>query len=330
MLLAFLERVLSLKKSIALCFLSFLLVGCSTIEKSNQNYLVTQNKTIENTNTIDSFENYSNLNKNLKIKIIELRQQWSKFYTQLTNDKDPTEDFHNSDYMKSLKFLLSQRESLAVSKDKLGQLLEQNDIISLDKKLAVSGKEYNIRIISYNVNFYVDALANISDVKNKWIFAQCWNDQEFYFTTLSDGDIHSFNDFTAYNNNDSITILLTGFTNLYYPNAPFVWAFQLNTDGFHESNLFDNMESETKHYIINDKIEYDKPYTSKWILNKNNSYISVEKFAPIPAESAFTTYLNIDCNIEEQNNIIVFSTTDKNGLLSEIKFVFQNGHVLIQ
>ncbi|PKM93588.1 MAG: hypothetical protein CVU84_14550 [Firmicutes bacterium HGW-Firmicutes-1] len=292
----------------------FLLTGCDDMTSSfaDKEYSLTENQTLVQDGSNDLFECYPNLDESLKNKISELRILWSKFNDEKSDDIDPTEDFHNSEYITKFKNLLGLRESLEISQRTLALLLEQHGLESIDKKIVVGKKEYNIRVIGYNVDFDVKAITDIVDVRDKWIFVQCWNKEEYYFTTLSDGDINIVHDFIPLEINHKLHIILRGYSFAGYPHTPFLWAWHLEEDGFYPSDLLNFNSVETDEYCIYDNIDLANGYGKrKWTFYTNGSYLLAEKRSSTKgSESWPSDYLNIRCEIDEENRIFSFVSTD--------------------
>lgn len=283
---------------------------------------------LSNSKSID----FTSLDESLEKSIRELYMLWMKFNNGKMDHIDPTEDFSDSEYLKHLKEFLSKRESLKVSKYQLPILLEQQDMEFIDKTVKIGEKEYFIRIIGYTVDLYVKATTDIVDIKNKWIFVQCWNDDEFYFTTLSDGDVHSVVDFIPLDINDSLCIVLKGEDYIAYPHPPFLWAWTLTEDGFYPCDLFHLNLGETDQYLIYDKTNFSNNLSDgKWLFYTDKSFLLVEKeTADIDSKIRPPEYLNVKCETDEETKAFTFTSLNWEGVEeSTIKVVLINNRYVI-
>jgi hypothetical protein len=249
---------------------------------------------------------------------------WKVFDQARRGDRDPTNEFKNSQYLLKLKTFLSKRESLALSARQLGVLLDQEDYYSVDKMMTVGDKTLHMRVIGYNLNFYEQVMTDIPGIKNKWIFIQCWDEEAFYFTTLSDGDIHYFVDFMPLEINHKLHILITGEASLYYPYPSFVWAFHLEEDGFYPSEIFDSHAYENKTYRVYSHTKFDNSlYEAKWMFHTNGSYLFAEK-GQMDADNRIGL-IKITCEVDEEQKIITFISNDMEGGKTSIRFALIRG-----
>lgn len=315
-----------MKKTLLIFIIICALTGCDYREEP---FAEEERSFIES----DLFINYPNLDESLKSKIRELRLLWSKFESRKSDDIDPTEDFHNSDYIKKLKDLLGQRESLDVSQHALTLLLDQNGLESVDRKILVGKKEFNIRVIGYNVDLYVKAITDIVDVRNKWIFVQCWNEDAFYFTTVSDGGVNTVTDFFPLEIDNALHIILKGYASTSYPQPPFLWSWRLEEEGFYPSDLFKFSSVETDKYFIYDHVNLGNSYCKqKWTFYTDGSYLFVEKRSSAEGSDLWPSdYLNVHCEKNEENGIFSFISIDRDGIEeSSIQLVLVNDLFVIE
>lgn len=276
---------------------------------------------------------YPSLDESLKKSISELGMLWMKFNNEKLDYIDPAEDFRNSEYLKQLKEFLAKRESLKVSKYILPILLEQHGMESIDKTVRIGEKEYSIRMIGYTVDYYVKVTTDIVDIKNKWIFVQCWNDDEFYFTTLSDGDVHSVVDFIPLEINHSLCIVLKGEDYIAYPHPPFLWAWSLKEDRFYPCDLFQLNLGETDQYLIYDKTSFNNCHSEgKWLFYTDKSFLLVEKESfDMNSIIRPPEYLNVKCETDEETKAFIFTSLNGEGVEeSTIKVVLINNRYVIE
>ena len=290
-----------------LCFVVF--TGCSSLDQE----IIEDNKwDMAKDDVFQQEEDVELLEGNLRNEVINLRSLWKAFDEARQGHIDPTNNLKNSKYLLELKSFLSKRESLALSDGKLGDLLAQSDYTAVDKTMVAGGEEFHIRVIGYNVNFYEQVMTDIPSVKNKLIFMQCWNEDSFYFQTLSDGDIQYFVDFTPLEINNRLCILITGNACPYGPYPAFVWSWRLEEEGFYPNNVFDSHPYENEEYrLYGDAVFNTSSYQDKWMLHTNGSYLFAEKGKK--DDDNRINLMNIECEIDDENKRISFISTDLQG-----------------
>jgi len=282
----------------------------------------------ESPNPLDS---YPYLDEKLKEKIAELQNLWKKFESSKRDDMNPTNDFHNSEYLSKLKELLSERDSINISISDLSYILWQNALVSFSETVSLDNNEYNIRVIAYTADFYTKVLTDICDVKNKWIFIQCWNDNEFYFSTLSDGNIHTAKGFIPIIDKGKLNIILSGYSCPGYPMPPFIWSWRLEDDGFQPCKLFEQDKNDMKKYEIVRTIDYYNSKQKKWTLHTDGSYTFVEKRSSAPESELWTTdYEALSVEADNEKEAFIFTGIDWDGSEDSRLFVqFKDGHLII-
>jgi hypothetical protein len=302
-----------------LCVIS--LAGCSHLDDER---LPDNGKDQTGYQLIEQGDEIEYLEDSLKNEVLNLRALWKIFDQVRRGDRDPTNDFKNSQYLLELKTFLSKRESLALSARQLGVLLDQEDYYSVDKMMTVGDRTVHMRVIGYNLNFYEQVMTDIPGIKNKWIFIQCWDEEAFYFSTLSDGDIHYFMDFMPLEINHKLHILITGEVSLYYPYPSFVWAFSLEEKGFYPSEIFDSYPYESKTYSVYSHARFDNSlYETKWMLHTNGSYLFAEK-GKMDANNRINL-IKITCEVDEAQKIITFISHDLEGEKTSIRLALIKG-----
>lgn len=141
---------------------------------------------------------------------------------------------------------------------------------------------------------------------------QCWNEDEFYFKTLSDGDIQYFTDFMPLEINNRLYVLIAGNACPYGPYPAFVWAWRLEKEGFYPSDVFDSSPYENEEYILYNNAAFDpSSCETKWMIHTNGSYLFAEK-GKKNAENRINL-MNIECEIDQENKVISFISTDLQG-----------------
>ncbi len=290
-----------MKRAVIFSILLFM-TGCSIYIEDN----------IEITEPVDPFINYR-FNESIKYKLSDLISLWEDFDSSKLDTKDPTDDFQRSEYLIKLKEFLSDRESLNISISDLSQILGQNNLKDFTKKAVVDNNEFNIRVISYNVDYYVQAITDYVGLPNKWIFAQCWNEDEFYFNVISDGDIHTVDDFIPFELNGTLRIILMGSSFPSYPRPPFLWAWKLGDKGFEPSHLFKLNPIETKFYDVITDISFQEHIQRKWTFRTDSSFIAVEKRTSLEESKVMPSdYLWVSCNTDDEGKSFSFATQNHN------------------
>lgn len=152
---------------------------------------------IEELKTYDTenvLETSYNINKKTKDYILNLYNTWIDFKENINQNKNPENDFKNSEFIKTLKEYFSSRESLEVSIEELCFLINQRGFDYIEKNCTVNNKNYTVRVICYSANLDVQAVTDLP-VKNKWVFVQIWNDEYFKGYTVSESGYNILNDF---------------------------------------------------------------------------------------------------------------------------------------
>lgn len=279
----------------------------------------------------DPLENYPKLDENLKAQLRELYGLWGEFYSVIRHDVDPSEDFHNSKYLAELKNFLSKKESLAASNE-LRWILEQGGFKSMDKQIILSnGKDYNIRLIIYIVDYYTPMISHTL-VPNKLAFIQCWNDDNFYFTMLSESDVHTVLDFYPMEIDGELHIILLGKTFPFYLHTPFLWAWRLDAEGFKQSEVFNFKSDERDKYFIYDSVDIDNNLCLlKWTFHTDGAFIMVERRMDY-GRDIFSDYLYVGCDVLEDGKMFLFTASDNLGEKIEptIQISFMNGRFVIE
>lgn len=158
---------------------------------------VKENVQIEELKTYDTenvLETSYNINKKTKDYILNLYNTWIDFKENINQNKNPENDFKNSEFIKTLKEYFSSRESLEVSIEELCFLINQRGFDYIEKNCTVNNKNYTVRVICYSANLDVQAVTDLP-VKNKWVFVQIWNDEYFKGYTVLEGGYKFLNDF---------------------------------------------------------------------------------------------------------------------------------------
>ncbi len=309
-----------MKKLFFLIICSVIFTGCNSLDQEIVDYNQ-QEIVVEEPIYYERELGY--LEDSLRSEVLNLRSLWKVFDQTRQTDRDPTHDFKNSKYLLALKNFLSKRESVALSANELGYLLTQADYSGIDKTIRIDGRELHVRVISYNVDFYEQVMTDIPDIQNKWIFVQCWNEEEFYFKTLSDGDIQYFHDFIPMEINNMLYILMSGYALPYYPHPPFIWAWRLEDENFNPAPIFDNTPYENEDYILYNHAVFDTfSYHTKWMLYTDGSYLFAEK-GKKDTEGQIRL-MHIQCTVDEENKDILFISTDLQGKETVIRLVLVN------
>ncbi|HIT72688.1 MAG TPA: hypothetical protein IAD10_03430, partial [Candidatus Fimicola cottocaccae] len=125
---------------------------------------------------------------------LNLYNTWIDFKENINQNKNPENDFKNSEFIKTLKEYFSSRESLEVSIEELCFLINQRGFDYIEKNCTVNNKNYTVRVICYSANLDVQAVTDLP-VKNKWVFVQIWNDEYFKGYTVSESGYNILNGF---------------------------------------------------------------------------------------------------------------------------------------
>ena len=158
---------------------------------------VKENVQIEELKTYDTenvLETSYNINKKTKDYILNLYNTWIDFKENINQNKNPENDFKNSEFIKTVKEYFSSRESLEVSIEELCFLINQRGFDYIEKNCTVNNKNYTVRVICYSANLDVQAVTDLP-VKNKWVFVQIWNDEYFKGYTVSESGYNILNGF---------------------------------------------------------------------------------------------------------------------------------------
>lgn len=260
------------------------LCGCNSAPK--REVVTVEVNTLES-EAIDSlYINYPNLSNNVKEEIINLNSLWNDFKFQMSPDKYPIEDFKNSEFLLKLKEFLAKRESLDISATELGRLISQNDISSLDKTYRVDGKEYHFNVIGYNADLYVPIMTDIP-MDSKWIFIRCWNEDEFYFTTLSEENYYYFEDFMIVESEGNINVVVSAQDVSKCPYAERVMSFRLDDKGFTQSELFPK----------------ENKSDGKWFIDSSGDYLTVGN----ENNESSNVHSAVNCEFNQEKSCIIFS-----------------------
>ena len=310
-----------MKKIIFFIILTMLFTGCNNFDQeiTNQDQTeVLSDKEVEP-------EELILLEGNLQKEVKHLRTLWDAFDQSRRNDKNPIEELKNSKYLLELKAFLGRRESLALSEVQLGYALCQPDYHVVDRAFILKDQIWHVRVIGYNVNFYEEFLTDVLAVKNKWIFVQCWNEEAFYFKTISDGDIHYFTDFMPLIINDKLHVLIAGNACPYGPYPAFVWAWRLEKEGFYPSNVFDYLSNENKTYILYPNASFADPHCEpSWMFHTDGSYLFAER-GELDKEKQ-VNLVNVVCEIDEASRSLIFISTNVCGKQESIRLSFTENH----
>lgn len=151
-------------------------------------------KELKTYDTENVLETSYNINKKTKDYILNLYNTWIDFKENINQNKNPENDFKNSEFIKTLKEYFSSRESLEVSIEELCFLINQRGFDYIEKNCTVNNKNYTVRVICYSANLDVQAVTDLP-VKNKWVFVQIWNDEYFKGYIVSESGYKFLNDF---------------------------------------------------------------------------------------------------------------------------------------
>jgi hypothetical protein len=276
----------------------------------------------------DPLANYNYLDESLKTQLRELQRLWKEFDDNKNPDADPTQDLHNSGYIAALKVFLSQKESLEVSGFDLMWILGQYGYSATDKTIMLNGIEYTVRLISYNVDHYVRAITDFVWPLNKWIFLQCWNEDDFFFEVISDGDMHSAYEFYPVYVDGTPNIIIAGYSFPYYPQPPFLWAWRFDTDGFTQSNLFAFEPMETDNYYIYNSIDYDNNQCRfVWTFQTNGAFITAER----DEDNDWPGLLSVVYDVINDGEAFVFTSSNNfDAVEPDIRISFKEGRYIIE
>lgn len=310
--------------------LFFLLYGCSNkedikIKQVSSAKKVTDEKTKEICQIV--YDNYAYLEDNIKDEIIKLSLLNNDFKSKIKEDLNPAEDFRNSEFISELKSFFNSKDSLEIEAQELNIAFPDNYFFSVTKKFAMDGKKYTIRVIGYWMNLDVRVLAD-SPIESNWIFVQCWNEEEFYFSTVSNGDVLYFNDFMPLEVEGKLNLVLSGYI-FSYSHPQFLSCWQLENNQFEPSPLFSEIKGENNYYKVYDIIEEKEfLYEPKWILRRNDTFLYANKM--ITNERKKVQMINFDCMLFEKDSKIKFYS-DYNGKdKSELIFFFDTNKFLLE
>lgn len=303
--------------------------GCSYIKPSSMQIEIVEDVYYRE-EASDSRIKDIKLSEEVKREVLRLKELWNQFQKEPELMIDPIETFKQSEYLEELSDFFEKRESLEITIADLGWILEQYGLEAFEKTIDIDEKQFNLRVINYAVDLPVTVKTGGVDLHNKWIFVQCWNEEEFYFSTISQGDIHVVYDFIPIVREDKLHIILIGQSSPSYPRIPFLWAWSLEKDGFRPSHLFDLEVIEEEAYRITHDIDmYNRESSEKWEIHTNGAFLYIEKeSSPYKNEFLPWDYLNIIYEAYEKDRMGAFIISDQEG--EELSIILQENQVILR
>ncbi len=180
---------------------------------------------------------YPSLDSGYRERLLALREERSLFQNQLSQNKNPLQDFMESDFLKDLESFFGSRESLKINPVELESILGQDSLWYRDSEIAAGGRMYKLRVIGYAVDFYVQALTDRA-MSNKWVWVQCYDDESFYFSALSEGNNFYLEDCITLEWNGNPAVILMGKEMSSIPYTVDLKAFCMKGDSFQRAELF--------------------------------------------------------------------------------------------
>ena len=276
-------------------------------------------------------QGYPNMGAGLIEQMGTLYELWVRFDSAKRNDIDPSGDFLRSDYLAGLKSFLASRDGLTVSINDLAHMLGQSSMKAMEKTIMYEGRDYHIRVIAYHPNYYVQAITDIADTSDKWAFVQLWNEDAFYFTTLSDGDIHAVSDFAPMITEHKLGIVLMGKSWTSWPQPSFLWAWRFREETFEADSLFAYITGETDEYEAFETLRFDEAVPRKWTFHTDGSLLLVERRSGAAESGTWPSdYLGMDCEAGDNAVDFTFTSIDGDGNdESVIRLVWEKGGFVV-
>ena len=181
----------------------------------------------------------SGTNTEAKAADNSLEGLWLDFKKNMPQDRNAEEDFKSSDFITEFKKYLSTKDSTKLSEQEIKDMLGQTDIRFLSGDVG----GYSIRLICYNADLYNKAVTD-APVKNKYTFLQVYNDDEFYFKTLYDGDYYYTADFILFESGNDIFITAVSEYCMQFPNLIEIKTWKLSNGSILEADIFDSYNLE--------------------------------------------------------------------------------------
>lgn len=204
------------KRIVLLLIVVVLLCGCGSPEKEGINV----------NETVDSFDK-------------SLSELWTDFHENMTQDKNPEDDFRNSGFIAELKNYLSGKEAFEISEESLSDKIGITDVSIIEK----SCNDWNARLIYVGADLYNKAVTDVS-VKNKYVFLQISNGSEYYFKTVCDGDFAYPQDMIFFDYSGRYFAVIMSKYCSAYPEGILIESYTFDENGITPSNLFETYELE--------------------------------------------------------------------------------------
>ena len=263
-------------------------------------------------------ESYDNINL-IKEKFHRL---YADFEKEKYNYSDPTNVFYESEFYTELKNFFSCRESSNIYDWEIREITGQSDIKSHTMQMLFNGVKYNVKFIGYSADFYVQSLTD-SPLKNKSIFYQVWNDDEFYFGTLSEKSQDYFENFGIFYYDNMPLCIICGISGG-FPGSGFLSGFIWNGEEFETFSAFRLKNSENL-YIAGENKQpqcYNKNMNGKFIVFDKENYVEVSFCEN--GENLFGGIFSASFIFD--NSKISVSSLGLDGSLYETEFVFEDGY----
>ncbi len=277
----------------------------------------------------------------------DMLQKLSRLYEDFQSEKhksqDAETDFYNSDYYNKFVEYLSSKDSTSESIENIGSKIGNLDLKGINSTFDFNGKTYNIRMICYNADYYVKNLTD-SAMRNKNIYIQIYNNDEFYFYTLCQRENNYLNDFRAVEFNGKINIIVLGSSGAYYPGSAFIGCFMWDGENIYKSEMLNLSENDdlisfgendgnvcytenNSNCRINMLNWYNSFYYNTELKNKFAFY-GREDFAYVvrynDTDNEFTDLTYVTAEFNEENDIVLSSESFEQ-VKSNIKLVLENG-----
>ena len=285
------------------------LFGCSADEAEN----VETHENMEYNGIEEKLQNYPKLDSSIKEDVRQMYYLWCDFNENISQNKDPSEDFINSGFINKLKEFFSLKESLSIEPDDLGRILSQNDLFHIDRETYINGKKINVRAICYTADIFVQAVTD-KPIKSKWIFIQYWTDKDFNCYVLSDGDYYYLDDIKLYEHNGKLNALVCTETTGEIPRSKNIWSLKFEDGKIQKGDAFAQRD------------ESLQPETfGIWDIKWRGDLLSV----CVDMEDVEFSFNSPVCRFEGNN--IKFSYTEIDGSIYELDIIYnyENGAYVI-
>lgn len=223
-------------------------------------------------------------------KNAELSDRWQEYKENMPEDKNAEDDFRQSEYMEEVKAFLSDSESMTLDEAQLKEKLGADDLRVLEKTVG----EATLRLICVDFDIFNNAVIEVQ-IKNKYTFMQYSDGTSFYFSIIDNGSYLYPEAVNVFERNGGLCAVIVS-ENTEYHSAPVnVRAWEIK-DGIAEANIFADFNAEG------------------WNIESSGGsiYVGIKQTDGAAFEDIKRTF----CDIDEENNKLVFTAGDESFTLT--------------